>query len=153
MPLSKTQRLFLEHFDKSKLTKIRLKIDPLNYKLKNFYKLNGYEGYILNENILDKTLDILLLGDMDDPIIRNIPSDCVDQNSVLSKLEKFKIAAKTYLIQVIEIAEDDDMEVIQDIENASSINDIERCLKDYGLSNEKICEVYKLYVLSNDVIN
>ena len=152
MSISKTQKIFLESFDKSNLLKVRLKIDPAKTKLKEFSKLNGYEGYILNEDLMDRTFDVLMLGDFDDPIIRNIPMDCIDNDSIVSKLDKFKIAAKAYLIYRAKANQEEDAEVFTDVELAKSINDIEKKLKDFGLNNEQVCEVYKLYVLINEPI-
>ena len=145
---SNTQKIFLENFEKLKLTKVRLKVDPLNAKLKNFAYLNGYEGYILNEYIDTETVDVILLGDIDDPVIRNLPKDCVDEHSLLSKLDKFKISACYYLKHVMDLK--DSADVLEDIHMAASISDIEKILKRYGLNKESICEIYKLYVLSND---
>lgn len=149
---NKTQKLFFENFQKSNLLKVRLKIDPANYKLKKYSKLNGYEGFVLNEDLIDGTFDVLMLGDFEDPIIKNVPIDCIDNDSVVSKLDKFKIATKAYLIHKFKVDQNEDNEIFNDIELSKSISDIEKKLKKFGLNNEQVCEIYKLYVLTNEPI-
>lgn len=83
------------------LKRIKLKVDPKDNTLTDFTKLNGYEGYILEEHPEDDTVDVYITTDnqpemMDDHIFTNIPSSCIDVTGSLSTLEKFKLALVTY---------------------------------------------------------
>ena len=146
--MNKVTKILHEGINKLNLTKVRLKIDPHNKNLSNLLKLNGYEGYILNEDDVTGTLDVIVLGDIEDPIVKNIPFDCVDE--VVSKLQKFRTAAISYLNHKMDISPEAD--IIYDINDANNIPEIENLLKEFGLNKESIDEVYKLYVLANDVI-
>lgn len=146
---SKTHNIFLESYRNNSFIKVRLKVDPINKNLKEFAYLNGYEGYIINEDIENNTVDVVILGDLDDgPVIKNIPNDCVDRDSLLKRIDKFKIAVRSYLKHKLDIDEDSDIYIKINI--ANSLQNIEKELKEFGLNNESICEIYKLYVIANE---
>lgn len=149
--LSKTYQIMMEaYINNNLLKKVRLKVDPINRTLEKFAYLNGYEGYILSEDVDNKTIDVMVVGDLENPFIKNLPCDCVDQNSIIDTLTKFKIATKTYLKHKLDI--NDDNEIYKLIEVCHSRKDIEKKLKDFGLNKEAINEIYKLYVLTNEPI-
>ena len=149
--LTKTDKIFIEAYISNKiLKKIRLKVDPLNKNLKDFAHLNGYEGYILSENILEQTIDVILLGDLDEPIIKNIPYDCIDKNNIVPAIEKFKIAVKLYLEYKLNV--DKKNSIYKIIDNYTNRKKIEKKLEHFGLSKQEIFEIYKLYVLTNETI-
>lgn len=132
------------------LKKVRLKVDPVNRNLDKFAHLNGYEGYILSEDIDNKTIDVMVIGDLKNPLIKNLPYNCVDQTSIIDSVTKFKIAVKTYLKHKLNI--DSDNKIYDLIEIAKNRKDIEKELKNYGLNKEAVNEIYKLYVLTNEPI-
>lgn len=99
MSLNKTVQEALSNL--TSLKRIRLKVDPKDNTLADFTKLNGYEGYILEEHPEDDTIDVYVTTDsqpecMDDHIFTNVPSSCIDVTGSLSNLEKFKLALVTY---------------------------------------------------------
>lgn len=99
MSLNKTVQEALSNL--TSLKRIRLKVDPKDNTLADFTKLNGYEGYILEEHPEDDTIDVYVTTDdqpecMDDHIFTNVPSSCIDVMGSLSTLEKFKLALVTY---------------------------------------------------------
>ena len=146
-----TYQIMMEaYISNNLLKKVRLKVDPINRNLDKFAYLNGYEGYILSEDIDNKTIDVMVMGDLDNPLIKNLPYDCVDQTSIVDPITKFKIATKTYLKHKLDI--DCDNEIYKLIEISNTRKDIEKKLKEYGLNKEAINEIYKLYVLTNEPI-
>lgn len=99
MSLNKTIQEALSNL--TSLKRIRLKVDPKDNTLADFTKLNGYEGYILEEHPEDDTIDVYVTTDdqpecMDDHIFTSVPSSCIDIMGSLSTLEKFKLALVTY---------------------------------------------------------
>lgn len=99
MSLNKTVQEALSNL--TSLKRIRLKVDPKDNTLADFTKLNGYEGYILEEHPEDDTIDVYVTTDdqpecMDDHIFTGVPSSCIDVMGSLSTLEKFKLALVTY---------------------------------------------------------
>jgi len=149
--LSRTQKTLMEAYTSNNLLKkVRLKIDPINRSNVDLAKFNGYEGYILSEDIDNKTIDVMVIGDLEEPIIKNLPYDCVDNESIIEPLTKFKIATKAYLKHKLDIEEDN--EIYDKVDASNSHKDIENNLKEYGLNKEAINEIYKLYVLTNEPI-
>lgn len=99
MSLNKTIQEALSNL--TSLKRIRLKVDPKDSTLADFTKLNGYEGYILEEHPEDDTIDVYVTTNdqpecMDDHIFTGVPSSCIDVTGSLSILEKFKLALVTY---------------------------------------------------------
>ena len=146
-----TYQIMMEaYISNNLLKKVRLKVDPINRTLDKFAYLNGYEGYILSEDIDNKTIDVMVIGDLENPLIKNLPYNCVDQASIIDSVTKFKIAVKTYLKHKLNI--DSDNKIYDLIEIAKNRKDIEKELKNYGLNKEAVNEIYKLYVLTNEPI-
>lgn len=99
MSLNKTVQEALSNL--TSLKRVRLKVDPKDSTLADFTKLNGYEGYILEEHPEDDTIDVYVTTNdqpecMDDHIFTGVPSSCIDVMGSLSTLEKFKLALVTY---------------------------------------------------------
>lgn len=99
MSLNKTVQEALSNL--TSLKRVRLKVDPKDSTLADFTKLNGYEGYILEEHPEDDTIDVYVTTNdqpecMDDHIFTGVPSSCIDVTGSLTILEKFKLALVTY---------------------------------------------------------
>ena len=76
MSLNKTVQEALSNL--TSLKRVRLKVDPKDSTLADFTKLNGYEGYILEEHPEDDTIDVYVTTNdqpecMDDHIFTGVP--------------------------------------------------------------------------------
>lgn len=125
MSLKNTVKEALENINN--LRRIRLKVDPKDVHLANYADLNGYEGYILTEND-DDTIDVFITNDdtseMQDGLIKTVPSVCVDVMGSMTLLEKFKLA----LVMYFKSRHMMPTELLQELVLAKSIKECRCCL-------------------------
>jgi hypothetical protein len=127
------------------LTKIMLKVDPANSINRDYRDLDGYEGYILKENnnkwsVLFESVDIPIM-DVPFSVIQVVDIPCDETfNSV-----------KLLGLKAIEERKGLTMEVISKIRACSSIDFLEQYLKEEGLNDSEIKDVYKKALLSGTV--
>ncbi len=127
------------------LTKIMLKVDPANSVNRDYRDLDGYEGYILKENnnkwsVLFESVDIPIM-DVPFSVIQVVDIPCDETfNSV-----------KLLGLKAIEERKGLTMEVISKIQACSSIDFLEQYLKEEGLNDSEIKDVYKKALLSGTV--
>jgi hypothetical protein len=121
--------------EKLKLRRMRFKVDPAISNLEDFDGNTSYEGYVLNEN--DGVLNILVID----------PNNQVRQTSVFSKglnvlsdnLNEFK----RNLVRIIlkKVPE----QVLQQIHNASTFDDVEQLAKQNGANDDDIKNAYRSF--------
>jgi hypothetical protein len=128
------------------LTKIMLKVDPANSVNRDYRDLDGYEGYILKENnnnkwsVLFESVDIPIM-DVPFSVIQVVDIPCDETfNSV-----------KLLGLKAIEERKGLTMEVISKIQACSSIDFLEQYLKEEGLNDSEIKDIYKKALLSSTV--
>jgi hypothetical protein len=128
------------------LTKIMLKVDPANSVNKDYRDFDGYEGYILKENnnkwsVLFENIDIPVM-DVPFSVIKVVDIPC---DETFNNVRMFGLKA-------IEERKGLTMEIINKIQACNSIDFLEQYLKEEGLNDSEIKDVYKKALLS-DTIN
>lgn len=127
------------------LTKIMLKVDPANSVNRDYRDLDGYEGYILKESdniwsVLFENIDIPIM-DVPFSVIQVVDIPCDETfNSV-----------KLLGLKAIEERKGLTMEIMSKIQACNSIDFLEQYLKEEGLNDSEIKDVYKKALLSSAV--
>jgi len=129
-----------ESLKNTNLRRIRIKTDPSKVKNnEDFKNIEGYEGYILGESkgflkILILTPDMPLM-DVPPEIIEHIN----DEHNI-DYMNNFKEFCKKYLETHGTKTCDP---IFKNIDNSNNFNDVEIFLKQHGLNNETLLEIYK----------
>jgi len=138
----KYDQIILESLQKTALKKVRIKVDPINVSSNaDLTRCNGYEGYVLAED-QEITKVLLVLPDQDGNMsVIEVPNEHLEMlHNAAQNLE----ALKQFIILSLDVSGDDPL--IQNIHTCESIDDIEVFLKDRGLSDDDIAEIYKYYI-------
>jgi len=128
------------------LTKIVVKVDPLNNSRKDYRDLDGYEGYILKEendmwSILFENIN-MPIADVPFSVIKVVDVPCDETfNNV-----------KMFGLKAIEERKGLTMEIINKIQACNSIDFLEQYLKEEGLNDSEIKDVYKKALLGNTLM-
>lgn len=125
------------------LTKIMLKVDPANSVNKDYRDFDGYEGYILKENnnkwsVLFENIDMPVM-DVPFSVIKVVDIPC---DETFNNVRMFGLKA-------IEERKGLTMEIINKIQACNSIDFLEQYLKEEGLNDSEIKDVYKKALLGN----
>ena len=125
------------------LTKIMLKVDPANSINKDYRDFDGYEGYILKENnnkwsVLFENIDMPVM-DVPFSVIKVVDIPC---DETFNNVRMFGLKA-------IEERKGLTMEIINKIQACNSIDFLEQYLKEEGLNDSEIKDVYKKALLGN----
>jgi hypothetical protein len=138
----KYNQVILESLQKVSLKKVRIKVDPISVSQStDLSNCDGYEGYVLAEDQeFTKVLVITPDFDVNMPVM-DIPNEhLIKYNNINENLTSLK----EFILLALDISMDDPL--IQQLQAAESINDVEVFLKDRGLSDEDIVELYKYYI-------
>ena len=122
------------------LKRIRLKCDPLNKEHESINPYKGYEGYVLEESKGIVSVYMVNAPSELNPFIK-VPSSAVEQCDKLSGLKKF-------IIDKINSAEINMQNAAEILNNTSDIAAIETFLKDAGLDDKYIKDLYREYILN-----
>lgn len=127
------------------LTKIIVKVDPLNNSRKDYRDFDGYEGYILKENnnkwsVLFENIDMPVM-DVPFSVIKVVDIPC---DETFNNVRMFGLKA-------IEERRGLTMEIINKIQACNSIDFLEQYLKEEGLNDSEIKDVYKKALLSDTI--
>lgn len=124
------------------LTRIRLKVDPKDTSGIDFRDFDGYEGYILKEG---KYFNVLIEG-MDFPIMQ-VPFSIIKVVDIKDKntFDRVKVAAIEKLNNIKDITP----ELIDKFKACNSVNFFEEFLKEEGLSDSDIKDIYKKYIFAD----
>lgn len=127
-----------------KLKRIRVKYDPLNKEHEAYKAYSGYEGYVLQE--CEGAVSIVIMQPAKDmnPMI-DVPTSMVSSTqepSIGTKLDLLK----TFLVQKL----GEKMGLL--IAQLQDIVAIETMLRDNGINDMDLKELYKEFILSNEQI-
>lgn len=124
------------------LTRVRLKVDPKDRSGIDFRDFDGYEGYILKE---DKYFNVLIEG-MDFPIMQ-VPFSIIKVVDIKDKdtFDRVKVAA----IKKINEIKDITPEFINKIGTCDSVDFFEQYLKEEGLSDFDLKDIYRNYIFTD----
>jgi hypothetical protein len=129
----------------SKLTslqRVRVKTDPKFLQKEGTpEKCPSYEGYILEEG-LTKVKILVLPPDLS---VEEIPTDLIEYIADEEKADVFN-DLKVYIIKQLGLREDNPL--ISQIANSQCVNEIETFLKQTGLSEKHISELYSSFILT-----
>ena len=140
--MMKYNQIILESLQKVSLKRVRIKVDPINVKADaDFSNCNGYEGYVLAED-QELTKVLVIPPDQESTMtIMDIPNEHLVK---LANINDNLVELKEFILLALDIPVDDPL--IQQIYSAESIDDVEVFLKDNGLSEDEITELYKYYI-------
>jgi hypothetical protein len=124
------------------LQKVRIKADP-KYLHKEGRPENcpTYEGYILEEG-LTKVKILILPPDLS---IEDIPTDLIEYIADEEKSNAFE-DLKAYIIQHLGLKEDNPL--VSQIAGSTCITDIETFLKQTGIDDQTLAELYSSFILT-----
>lgn len=121
--------------EKLKLRRMRFKVDPAISNLEDFDGNTSYEGYVLNEN--EGVLNILVVD----------PNNQVRQTAVFSNavnvLSNNLVEFKRNLVRIIlkKVPE----QVLEQIQNASTFDEVEQLAKQNGATEDDIKNAYRTF--------
>jgi len=138
----KYNQVILESLQKVALKKVRIKVDPINVSQNaDLSNCDGYEGYVLAED-QEITKVLVITPDQEgDMSIMDIPNEYLER---LANINENLAALKEFIVLALDIANDDPL--IQNISACESIDDVEVFLRDRGLTDEDISNLYKYYI-------
>lgn len=136
--MSKFSKLMENTFRNTTLRRVKLKVDPAFCEKGEISKYQGYEGFILAEkgNKVKIYIENFAGG-----IITTIPSDMIDVQSGLTKLEKLKLNVLLYLKEEKNLKFNDNL--VQMVMNSSCIQMLEAYLLDNGCTERDLLEIYR----------
>ena len=138
----KYNQVILESLQKVSLRKVRIKVDPINIKQDtDLSNCNGYEGYVLAED-QEFTKVLVVTPNEDGSVsIMDVPNEHLVK---YANINDNLTSLKEFILLSLNIAIDDPL--IQQLHAAESIDDVEIFLKDRGLTDEDITNLYKYYI-------
>jgi hypothetical protein len=124
------------------LKRVRIKVDPISVHQSNdLSNCNGYEGYVLAED-QENTKVLVITPNQDGSMsVMEIPNEHLEK---YANITNNLVSLKNFILLALDISIDDPL--IQQLHAAESIDDIEVFLKDRGLSEEDIVNLYKYYI-------
>lgn len=138
----KYNQIISENIERMNLKKVRIKVDPAIVGIsKDLSNCNGYEGYVLAED--EKSLKILVINPdlQGDTSVMNIPPEYLEK---LANINDNLNALKEFIILALGVSADDP--IIHQLAASESIDDVEVFLRDKGLTDEDIVDLYKYYI-------
>jgi len=138
----KYNQVILESLQRVSLKKVRIKVDPINVKINtDLSNCNGYEGYVLAED-QEFTKVLVMKPNQDGSMtVMEVPNENLEK---LANINENLTALKRFILLALNVAMDDPL--IQQLQAAESIDDVEVFLRDRGLTDENIVNLYKYYI-------
>ena len=132
--------VILESLKKTALKRIRIKVDPAQVSSEaDFTKVDGYEGYVLEEG--KGHLKILVLSP--EMSIESIPVEFIEAIAAEADYDSF-CCFKEYLIKHLlkdgKIMNDP---IIAQINNTNSLCDVETIIRQCGYIGDKLADLYR----------
>ena len=126
------------HSLNSSMKRIRIKVDPMYATYNDFRNINSYEGYVVVEN--EEYVRIMVIKP-------NLPIITIPRVGLMSdgKFNKFK----QFLIYQLEIDKTDPLSV--QIQNCEHLEDIEIFLKQEGKQDMDLVDIYRKYIINNEI--
>lgn len=143
----KFREIIEENLKTTSLKRIRVKVDPAKINTeKDFSKIEGYEGYVLEES--KGNLKILVLNP--ELTIDEIPEDVIEYINDEDKEDTFN-ELKAFIIKKLNLKEKDPL--INQLRNTNCISDIETFLKQSGHTDECLSNLYKSFIIDDTPVN
>lgn len=143
----KFRKIIEDNLKTTSLKRIRVKVDPAKINTeKDFSKIEGYEGYVLEES--KGNLKILVLNP--ELTIDDIPEDVIEYINDEDKEDTFN-ELRAFIIRKLNLKENDPL--INQLTNTSCISDIEVFLKQAGHSDECLSSLYKAFIIDDTPVN
>ena len=139
--------VILESLKKTALKRIRIKVDPAQVSAEaDFSKVDGYEGYVLEEG--KGHLKILVLSP--EMSIHDIPEEFIEALAAEADYDSF-CCFKEYLIKHLlkdgKIMNDP---IIIQINNTNCLSDIEVIIRQCGYTGDKLADLYKGFLTDEE---
>lgn len=126
----------------SALKKVRIKTDPKFIgKISDLSEAPDYIGYVLHEG-LSKVKVLILPPDLS---IEEVPIDLIEYISAEDKADVFT-DLKRFIVQKLSIKEEEP--AFAQIANSQTIDELEAFIKQKGISDDHIHELYKEFILT-----
>jgi len=115
------------------LKKIRIKVDPCYASSECFGDIDGYEGYVLQENHNVVRIMVIKTG---------MPIFDVNPGALLpdDNLTNFK----SFALKTLNIQHGDPVEV--QLKNSPSFEEVEVFLKQWGITADNLCSLYRQFL-------
>jgi len=138
----KYNQVILESLQKVTLKKVRIKVDPISVSQSaDLSNCNGYEGYVLAED-QEFTKVLVVVPDHEGNMsVMDIPNEHLER---LANINNNLNGLKEFILLALDVTIDDPL--LQILQAAESIDDVEVFLKDRGLTDEDITNLYKYYI-------
>lgn len=138
----KYNQIILESLQKVSLQKVRIKVDPISVSQNaDLSSCDGYEGYVLAED-QGVTKVLVVVPDYEGNMsVMDIPNEHLVR---LANINDNLNSLKEFISLTLDVAMDDPLNQV--LQAAESIDDVEVFLKDRGLSDDDISEIYKYYI-------
>jgi len=135
--------LIFESLKKTALKRIRVKVDPALVSAEaDFSKIDGYEGYVLEEG--KSHLKILILTP--ELGIEDVPVEFIEAIADDADQDYFN-SLKEYIIRkILSTGKVENDPIIQQIKNSDCINNIEQLIRQYGYTGENLAELYRGFI-------
>lgn len=138
----KYNRVILESLQKVSLKKVRIKVDPISVSQSvDLSNCNGYEGYVLAEDQKFTKVLVVVPDHEGNMSVMDIPNEHLEK---LVNINDNLKSLKEFILLSLDVAIDDPL--CQNLQTAESIDDVEVFLKDRGLADEDITNLYKYYI-------
>lgn len=126
----------------SNLQRVRIKVDPKALtKEADLQNLPAYEGFILEEGLTHVKV-LILPPEMQ---VSEIPIELIEYIAAEDK-EDLLCDLKKYIITALNLADGDPL--LHKIEKSVDLNEIESLLKQTGVEDDQLVDIYKEFILS-----
>jgi hypothetical protein len=138
----KYNQVIFESLQQVSLRKVRIKVDPISVSQSaDLSNCDGYEGYVLAED-QEITKVLVVKPNQDGSLsVIEVPNEYLER---IANINENLTTLKDFILLALNLAVDDPL--IQQLHAAASIDDVEVFLKDRGLSDEDIINLYKYYI-------
>lgn len=136
-----------ESLKKTALKRIRIKVDPAQVSAEaDFTKVDGYEGYVLEEG--KGHLKILVLSP--EMSIESIPVEFIEAIAAEADYDSF-CCFKEYLVKHL-LKEGRVMNdpIIAQINNTNSLCDVETIIRQCGYTGDKLADLYRGFLTDEE---
>ena len=140
--------VILESLKRTALKRIRIKVDPAQVSAEaDFSKVDGYEGYVLEEG--KGHLKILVLSP--EMSIHDIPEEFIELLASEADYDSFCLLKEFIIKKLIKDGRVENDPIITQIANSNCLDDIERIINQCGYTGDKLTELYKGFITDEEV--
>ena len=144
----KYNNVIFESLKKTALKRIRIKVDPKFVSAEaDFTKVDGYEGYVLEEG--KGHLKILVLSP--EMQVQDIPNEFIEMVAAEADYDSFCLLKEFIIKKLIKDGKVENDPIITQIANSNCLDDIERIINQCGYTGDKLTELYKGFITDEEV--